>query len=308
MEIQKVVIPAAGLGTRFLPYTKTIPKEMLPLIHKPALQLIVEECAASSLKHIIVVSNKEKSLLTEHFVREERLQEVARERHQKWPALAELENLVRSLKISSVEQAEPLGLGHAIWLTRSLIQDDYFGICLPDDIIFSPEPGLAQLMTIARQEAASVIAVQEVPSELISSYGVVGIKKQLSESLFELSHLVEKPRQHEAPSNLAIVGRYILSPKVFTALGHISTYAHGELQLTDAISRMLTLGERVIAYKIKGQRYDIGTPSGWLKAIMALAWQHPVYGDEIRREVEILLHQNHQKPSLSTAPQETFFK
>jgi UTP--glucose-1-phosphate uridylyltransferase len=278
MEIAKVIIPAAGLGTRFLPYTKTIPKEMLPLIHKPALQLIIEECASSGITQLVLVTSRGKSVITDHFDYDNRLHEIIQERQHRNLALTELEQLIRTVYISTVRQPEPLGLGHAIWLSRHSIGKEYFGICLPDDIIMGPEPALAQLIRIAHQEKSSVIAVQEVPSNTVSSYGIVAVKKQLSSQLFELSGLVEKPHPHDAPSRLAIVGRYILSSKIFYALEEISSYAHEELQLTDAISRMLAYGERVLAYKLPGTRHDIGTPVGWLKAVMSMAWGDPLYG------------------------------
>ncbi len=286
--IQKVVIPAAGLGSRFLPYTKTIPKEMLPLINKPALQSIIEECVASAANNIVLVTNKDKASLTDHFKISDRFKEIAHSGNQWWSSLNELEQLSSMINLTMVEQAEPLGLGHAIWVTRSLIQNDYFGICLPDDVIFSSKPGLLQLIELAQQQKTSVIAVQEIAPEMSSSYGVIGIKKQMSSSLYEVSHLVEKPLMQDAPSNLAIVGRYVLSPIIFTALENISSYAHGELQLTDAISRMLHLNERVLAYKIQGDRYDIGTPLGWIKAVIGLAWNDPLYGPHIQREMEAL--------------------
>lgn len=302
MEIKKVVIPAAGLGSRFLPYTKSIPKEMLPLINKPAIQLVIEECAAAILQEVVLITNKEKSIISDHFEHDTRLQDIARGRNKSWAMLDELENTLKNLEIHTVFQREPLGLGHAIWLARHIIQQDYFGICLPDDIIFAPNPAIGQLIALARQENASVIAVQEMPTDSLASYGVVGIKKQLSSSLFEVSHMVEKPHPKDAPSNLAIVGRYVLSPLIFNALENMSCYAHEELQLTPAISRLIHCNERVLAYKIQGTRYDIGTPVGWLKAIIGTAWDDPVYGPQIRTELNRLQTQKMFAPKHDDLP------
>lgn len=291
MEIKKVVIPAAGLGTRFLPYTKSIPKEMLPLINKPAIQMVIEECIAAALSEVILITSSQKSLISDHFDTSTQLHKMARERKKIWSGLAELEQTANAIDLKNIHQAEPLGLGHAVWLARHAIQEDYFGICLPDDIIISATPGIEQLMKIALQEKASVIAVQEVPREMTSSYGVVGIKKQLTSSLFEVSHLVEKPHPQDAPSQLAIVGRYVLSQRVFHALDTMGNYAHEELQLTPAISRIVHDNERVLALKLEGTRYDIGTPLGWLKAILGTAWHDPVYGPHLQHELSLLQQQ-----------------
>src|SRR5581483_9321439 len=197
-----------------------------------------------------------------------------------------LNRIIRAANFSYVRQPEPLGLGHAVWMARHTIGKEYFGILLPDDVITGKIPGLLQLIKLARQEKASVIAVQEVPIECISSYGVISIKKKITPSLFQVSHLVEKPAQKDAPSNLAVIGRYVLSYKIFDALKDISSYATGELQLTDGISSMMKNNEKVYAYKIQGTRYDIGTPVGWLKAIISLGLQHPEYGPALNKFLE----------------------
>ncbi len=291
MEIKKAIIPAAGLGTRFLPYTKSIPKEMLPLIDKPAIQIVIEECMAAALSEVVLITSTKKSIITDHFDGNTSLHQRARERNKIWNGINELEHIITTIDLQNIHQAEPLGLGHAIWLARHAVQEDYFSICLPDDIIFSATPGIKQLIDVARQEKASVIAVQEVPLEQTSSYGVIGIKNQISSSLFEVSHLVEKPHPKDAPSQLAIVGRYVLSSHIFMALESMGTYAHEELQLTPAIEHLVHTNERVLALKLQGTRYDIGTPVGWLKAILGTAWHDPVYGPHLHNELAIL--QNH---------------
>jgi UTP--glucose-1-phosphate uridylyltransferase len=282
MDIIKAVIPAAGIGSRFLPYTATIPKEMLPILNKPAIQYIIEEGLASSVNQFILITSRNKEQLADHFNPPPHLQALLDERGKK-DALGDIKKIMRQAQFVYVRQPEPLGLGHAVLMARSVIGKEYFAVMLPDDLIFNPNlAGLAQLIRIARQEKGSVIAVQEVPASCVSSYGVIGIKKQISPSLFQVSHVVEKPDQKDAPSNLAIIGRYVLSSKIFNSLEEISTYASGELQLTDAIGHMIQQNEKVFAYKMQGIRYDVGTPIGWVKAILGMSLQDPAYAPHIR--------------------------
>jgi UTP--glucose-1-phosphate uridylyltransferase len=280
MEVCKAIIPAAGLGTRFLPFSKAVPKEMLPLLNKPAIQYIIEEGLESDITNFTFVTCKGKEAIANHFD-EDRDLELILKGTTRNHLLANLKQIIRNAQFSYVRQSEARGLGHAIWSARHLIDKEYFGIFLPDDIMISRPPALAQLIKIAKQERASVIAVQEVEKDAISSYGIVGIKKQITPNLFQLSHLVEKPLPSEAPSNLGIIGRYVLSHKIFPALEEIETDIHGELQLTDGISQMLYNNEKVFAYKVQGVRYDIGTPLGWIKATIGCALQHPEYANEI---------------------------
>ena len=283
MNICKTIIPAAGLGTRFLPLTKTLPKEMLPLLHKPAMQYIVEESLQSDIKNIIVITNRDRDALMSYFDTAPELQMLLKEKN-KEDLLVGLEKIIRTAKFTYIRQPEPLGLGHAVLMAGSMVDPkEYVSIMLPDDIIVGHTPALSQLITIAQQEKASVIAVQEVPNECLSSYGIIGIKKQITPRLFQVSHLVEKPKQHEAPSNLAVVGRYVLSGKIFKSLSELGPYAVDELQLTDAISSMVKNNEKLFAYKIQGTRYDIGTPIGWLKAMIALGLEHPQYASQLKQ-------------------------
>lgn len=283
MDIGKAIIPAAGSGTRFLPFSKAVPKEMVPLINKPAIQYIIEEGLSSGIKDYLMVTSRGKYAIANHFDEDAGLENTLKIAG-KSDLLSSLDKITRSAHFTYVRQAEPLGLGHAIWLARHLIGKEYVGIFLPDDIIVSKKPGLEQLMRIARQEKASVIAVQEVPDDCISAYGVISIKKQLTPRLFQVANLVEKPHTKDAPSNLAVIGRYVLSHKIFQSLDEISTYKTGlELQLTDAISHMLHNGEKVYAYKIEGTRYDLGTPIGWLKATIGMSLQDPEYAPHIRK-------------------------
>lgn len=288
MNITKTIIPAAGFGTRFLPLTKTLPKEMLPLLNKPAMQYIVEESLASEVKNIVIITNRDRDALMNYFDVAPELQLLLHER-QKDELLSGIEKIIKTAQFSYIRQSEPLGLGHAILVARSVIDPkEYFSVMLPDDIIIGAQPALQQLISIARQERASVIAVQEVPEECISSYGVIAIKKQITPRLFQVSHLIEKPKRSDAPSNLAIVGRYVLSGKIFTELSNLGHYATDELQLTDAMSNMVKTNEKMFAYKIQGTRYDIGTPIGWLKAMIAMALEHPHYAPHLKQYLSSL--------------------
>lgn len=286
MKITKAIIPAAGYGTRFLPYTKTIPKEMLPLLNMPSIHTIVQEGIDSAIKHIVFISNKEKVALNNYF-NEAPLLEKFLKRQNKEHFLSSISDLIRQLQFSFIEQREPKGLGHAILTARPVIKDDYFGIMLPDDIIKHTKPALAQLLEVAHEHKASVIAIQEVPPHMVSSYGVISIKKQLSDRLYEIDDLVEKPSPASAPSNLAIIGRYVLSSSIFPALEKTSPSHAGEVQLTDGIAHMIhEQGQSVLAYKMEGDRYDIGIPTGWIKATIELALKHPEYGTEIKEFIQ----------------------
>lgn len=288
MDVSKVVIPAAGVGSRFLPYTKTIPKEMLPLCNKPAIHYIVDEGISSDIKNFFIITSRSKYSIEDYFDTSPELAAFLKD-ISKEALLSDIEKMIRSADFTYIRQAEMLGLGHALWLARHSIQKEYFGVMLPDDIITGKQPALDQLIRIARQEKASVIAVQEVPSEYISQYGVVDIKKQITPNLFQVSSLVEKPDKKDAPSNLAIVGRYVLSHKIFASLEEMTTYSIGEeLQLTDAINNMMQNSEKVFAYKVQGIRYDIGTPVGWIKAIIGMAYQNPHYAPHIKQFLENL--------------------
>lgn len=301
MEILKAIIPAGGLGTRFFPFTKAIPKEMIPLLNKPAIQYIVEEGIASDIRNFIIVTSRDKHAISNHFDTNVAVEMLLKERN-KQDLLVSLERLIRMATFTYVRQTEPRGLGHAIWTARHTIGKEYFGIFLPDEIIISKDPGLDQLIKIARQERASVIGVQEVSMDMVSSYGIIGIKKQITPNLFQVSHLIEKPDQKNAPSNLAIIGRYVLSHKIFPALESIETDDHEELQLTDAIGCMLHNNEKVFAYKIHGMRYDIGNPLGWVKAIIGCALQDPHYAPSIStflEDKELLEHYRYNPAKIS---------
>lgn len=277
--IAKAIIPAGGLGTRFLPATKTTPKEMLPLLEKPAIQYIVEEGVRSNIKTFIIITGKNKTVIEDHFDPYPELESYLHAR-KKSDLLDGVNKLINAANFIYLRQKEPLGLGHAIWSARHVIGKEHIAVFLPDDIILGATPCMAQLMQIAVQEKCNVVAVQEVPIESVGSYGVIGVRKQFSPNLFQVKELVEKPKPMDAPSNLAIVGRYVLSPNIFQSLDEMKLGVGGEIQLTDAIQNLLLSGEKVFAYKIQGTRYDIGTPMGLLKANLDLALRHPKYAQE----------------------------
>jgi UTP--glucose-1-phosphate uridylyltransferase len=302
MEIIKAIIPAAGLGTRFLPYTKSVPKEMLPIGTKPAIQCIVEEALAASLSSILIVTSKGKDALADYFDASPYLENLLKERH-KHNLLSELTQISHKAQFTYIRQPEPMGLGHAVWMARHSIGKEYCAVMLPDDILLSKNSGIGQLVRIARQERASVIAVREVPMEEVSSYGIVTIRKHITPNLFQVGHLVEKPQPKDAPSNLAIVGRYVLSHKIFPALEEVSSYAVGELQLTDAIDCMIQNNERVFAYKIQGPHFDIGTMPGWLYANMYYGLHNPETAPKLRALLS--KHENINIVPATKIPEET---
>jgi len=288
VNIRKVVIPAAGFGTRFLPITKVIPKEMLPLINKPAIQYIIEEGIQSNINQFIIILGRSKEVIANYFDRLPELESLLKEKG-KENLIKTIEQIVATAHFTYIRQAIPLGLGHAVKQAEHAIGKDYFGVMLPDDIFIGDEPVLTQLAQIAQKKKASVIAVQEVDARNVSSYGIVGISKKISSSLFQVSHLVEKPSIEMAPSNLAIIGRYILSPSIFTALEKVTIDNQGELQLTNGIAHMIKNGETVLAYKVDSTRHDIGTPLGWLKATYDIALHDPLYASQLK---EYLVHRD----------------
>jgi UTP--glucose-1-phosphate uridylyltransferase len=288
MKITKAVIPAAGLGTRFLPYTKAIPKEMLPILEKPSIQLIVEEGIASGITEFDIIANADKPELEHHFSHNPRLETLLEDKG-KLDLIESINTIIDTVEFNFIPQPEPLGLGHAVLQAKDTIGDEYFGIFLPDEIMIGDVPALAQLIAIADKYNASVIGVLEVPHEKVSSYGIVAIKEELEDGVFEIDHLVEKPALDQAPSNYALAGRYVLSPRIFASLENTKPGAGNEIQLTDGISNMMHNDERVIAYVMKTNRYDVGTPLGWIQANIEVALKHPKFGPVVKELCEKLL-------------------
>ncbi len=285
--VVKAIIPTAGIGSRFLPASKSVPKEMMPILEKPALQYAVEEGVRSGIKNFVMVTGKHRELIASHFdsISEREFMSLP---HSVQQSLSSLQKASYSADFSYVPQSDPLGLGHAVWCARHAIGKEHCAIMLPDDIITGGNPGIAQLIKVAAQEKCNVVAVQEVPSKDIHKYGIIAIKKQFSPNLFQVKELVEKPSPTQAPSNLAIVGRYVLSPQIFDSLEEIGGGASGEVQLTDGIQNLLFSGEKVFAYKIQGARYDIGDPLGYIKANIAMSLKNSEYSDDMMQFLEEL--------------------
>lgn len=285
MDILKTIIPAAGIGESFLPLTKAIPKEMLPLCNKPAIQYIIEEALQSQINQFTMVTSRNKQAISDYFDRELNLERILKESDQ-FDLIKNMERIIRASQFCFVRQSEPLGIGHAVLMAQSTIGKEYFGVMLPDDIITGGPATLGQLIRVCRQEKASVIAVQEVPRDCINSYGIIKIKKQITPNLFQVGSIIEKPQPKDAPSSLAVVGRYILSHKIFPVLEEMTIESEENLGLSDAVSRMILKNEKVYALRIQGKRYDIGNPIGWTKAAIGLSLEHPEYGPIIKKYIQ----------------------
>ena len=279
MKVRKAIIPAAGLGTRFLPATKAIPKEMIPIIDKPMIQYIVEEARDSQIEMVVLITSREKAAIEDHFDDFPDL-ESALEKKNKFDLLKSVQESTKLSYIASVRQGRPLGLGHAVFTANTIVGDEPFGVMLPDDLIDSEVPCLRQLIDIYEKYKKSVVAVMEVEKQETSKYGIIdGL--EIASGVYEVRGVVEKPAPDEAKSNLAVVGRYVLAPDVFDVLGQIPPGKGGEIQLTDALSELAHIG-RLLAYKFKGERFDGGDRLGYLKATLNYAVKNP----ELRRELE----------------------
>ncbi|MEK5429856.1 UTP--glucose-1-phosphate uridylyltransferase GalU [Lysinibacillus sp. FSL R7-0073] len=266
-KIRKAIIPAAGLGTRFLPATKAMPKEMLPIVDKPTIQYIVEEAIASGIEDIIIVTGKGKRAIEDHFDNALELETNLLEKG-KFDILEKVQESA-NVEIHYIRQKEPLGLGHAIWCARKFIGDEPFAVLLGDDIVKSEEPCLKQLMNQYENILSSVIGVQEVTNEDVHRYGVID-PVSIDSKLMQVTKFVEKPALEEAPSNFAIIGRYILTPEIFHFLDEKKKGKGGEIQLTDAIESLNGI-QRVFAYAFEGRRYDVGEQLGFIETIIDFA-------------------------------------
>jgi UTP--glucose-1-phosphate uridylyltransferase len=259
--ITKVVIPAAGLGTRFLPFTKSVPKELLPIYNKPAIHWILEELAQCGLTDLTMIIHDRKKSLREYLESNSSVFQQVKNNE-----LDQLEELIKKFCITFINQEQPLGLGHAIYLAKETIGNNYFSIILPDDLIIAETPMLIAMMELAQKHNALVLAVEEVPDERVSSYGIVSVQKYMPHNTYKLNNVIEKPQLQNAPSGLGIVGRYVCPPEIFDALEKVKPTTSSEWQLTDAIQDLLKQGFPVLAYKVMGSRFDLGTPAGWLQA------------------------------------------
>jgi UTP--glucose-1-phosphate uridylyltransferase len=282
MRVRKAVFPAAGLGTRFLPATKAQPKEMLPLVDKPIIQYGVEEALAAGCDQIIIITGRGKTAIEDHFDVSYELEKMLEERGK-----TELLSIVRQISdmihVAYVRQKEAMGLGHAVLMARELVGNEPFAVLLADDVIDAKKPCLRQMMDVFEESQCSIIATQEVNGPAISSYGVLDAQKiegKFDGRAFNVRSLVEKPKQEEAPSNLAIIGRYILTPTIFETLERTPLGAGGELQLTDGLRGLLSAGENIYGYTFEGKRHDAGDKLGFLKATVEFALKRPDLGPD----------------------------
>ncbi|WP_299394101.1 UTP--glucose-1-phosphate uridylyltransferase GalU [uncultured Desulfovibrio sp.] len=281
--IRKVVIPVAGWGTRSLPATKNIPKEMLPIYNKPVIQYVVEEAQQSKIEDVIFVTNRDKSVIEDHFDYNLQLESVL-ERAGKLDKLEEVRHVAEMVNIMSVRQKKQLGLGHAVLCARGLVGDEPFAVMVGDDLMFSGKPGIGQLIDVALSENMPVIGVMEVPWEKVSRYGIIA-GEEVSPGVFRVSDMVEKPAQHEAPSRLAIVGRYVLTPDIFDHLQEVKPGIGGEIQLTDAL-RSLAHTRGMMAVRMEGTRFDAGDWAEFLTANIYFAMQD----EKLHTELTALLN------------------
>jgi UTP--glucose-1-phosphate uridylyltransferase len=279
MTIRKAVFPAAGLGTRFLPATKAQPKEMLPIVDKPIIQYAVEEAVQSGIQEIIIVTGRGKRSIEDHFDISFEL-EYFLDHKGDGEMLREVRSITDLATVYYIRQKEPLGLGHAVLVARPLIGDEPFAVILSDDLIDSDVPCMRQLIDVYERYRCSVLAVEAVPRELSSSYGII-TPKQIDDRLHQTLSVVEKPQPDQAPSNLGIVGRYVLTPEIFNILENTPPGRGGEIQLTDAIQRLIQQ-EAVYALEFEGRRYDAGAKLGFLKATVEYALKRPDLAQEFR--------------------------
>ena len=275
----KVVIPAAGMGIRFLPATKAQPKEMLPVVDKPAIQYVVEEAVASGMTDIIIITGRGKRAIEDHFDKSYELEHKLRESGNS-DALAEVQRIASMADIFYIRQKEQLGLGHAILCAKKHVGNEPFAVMLGDDIVVNERPCIGQLVEAFDQVDASVVGVEQVPKSRIHRYGVIKGKRS-RDDLYKIEDLVEKPSPEEAPSDLAIIGRYVFKPEIFAFLERTGPGKGGEIQLTDAM-RLMCRKSALYGLKFKGRRFDIGSKADWVKATIALSMEREDLADELR--------------------------
>lgn len=280
MKVRKAVIPAAGLGTRFLPATKSIPKEMLPIVDKPTIQYIVEEVIASGIEDVLIITGRNKGSIEEHFDRAIELEDNL-EKNNKEELLEEIKNISKMINIHTVRQKNPLGLGHAIYCAKSFVGDEPFAVLLGDDVVDSEKPCLKQMLDIFEEYNASILGVQPVRWENVNKYGIVSGNK-IGDNVYAVSDLIEKPDRNSAPTNIAILGRYIITPKIFEILENTKTGVGGEIQLTDGLKELCNI-EEVYAYIFEGRRYDVGSKIGFLEATVDYALKRDDLKDNFKK-------------------------
>ncbi|MBI4855270.1 MAG: UTP--glucose-1-phosphate uridylyltransferase GalU [Acetobacterium woodii] len=285
-KVRKAVIPAAGLGTRFLPITKSIPKEMLPIVDKPTIQYIIEEIVASGIEEILIINGRNKESIINHFDKVPELEALLRAGG-KNDALAEVDAITNMAKIFSVRQKEAKGLGHAVLCAKEFVGDEPFAVVLGDDIVYNDEnPALKQMVEIYEAYGASVIGVQQVAPDQVNKYGIIS-GESVGERVLKVNDLVEKPAIGTAPSNMAILGRYIITPGIFDILEHTGKGAGGEIQLTDGLKTLATI-EDMFAYDFIGKRYDVGDKLGFLQATVEYGLRDDKLGADFKKYLETL--------------------
>jgi UTP--glucose-1-phosphate uridylyltransferase len=280
--VRKVVFPAAGLGTRFLPATKAQPKEMLPLVDKPIIQYGVEEAVQSGVDNIIIVTGRGKNAIEDHFDVNIELESFLQQRG-KVELLEEIRKISNMINVAYVRQGEPLGLGHAVLVTEQLVGDEPFAVILADDVIDADPPALKQMIDVFEKVGGPVLAVERVPEDQVSAYGIVDIDPSvdLGKGIYAVRDLVEKPSREEAPSNLAIIGRYLLTPDIFQALRETASDRTGEIQLTNGLRKLLKQ-RKIFACEINGNRHDTGNKLGYLQACVYFALRRPDLSEAFR--------------------------
>lgn len=288
MKVRKAIIPAAGLGTRFLPATKAQPKEMLPIVDKPTIQYIVEEAIKSGIEDIIIISGRSKRAIEDHFDKSYELEQEL-ENKGKTELLSLVQDISNLADIHYIRQKEAKGLGHAIYCAKSFIGDEPFAVLLGDDIVDSEVPCLKQMMDIYDEYKTTVLGVQTVPEEDVSKYGIVACK-EVDNRVYKVKDLVEKPSKEEAPSNVAILGRYIIKPQIFKHLENAKPGKGGEIQLTDALKSLMGK-EAMYAYDFIGKRYDVGNKLGFLEATIEFALKREELKDEFSKYLKTISEQ-----------------
>ena len=287
MKIKKAVFPVAGLGTRFLPATKAMPKEMLPVVDKPLIQYAVEEALASGIEQIVFVTGSGKTPLENHFDRQYELEDTLRKRN-KTDLLKTIESLVpKSGTIIYTRQSEPLGLGHAIWCARDIVGDEPFAVLLADDLIQSETPVLYQMINMFDRLRASMVATIEVPKEDTNKYGILSGEEDF-DGIIRVTSMIEKPSPESAPSNIAAIGRYIFTPRIFDLLGNHKRGAGNEIQVTDAMVELLK-EQPLFGFKFEGTRFDCGDKAGFQMANLAFALERPEIGPQLREYIKTIL-------------------
>ncbi len=277
MKVRKAIIPAAGLGTRFLPATKAQPKEMLPIVDKPTIQFIVEEAIASGIEDIMIVTGRGKRAIEDHFDKSYELEDILKRKGEN-DLLHLVQDISNLVNIHYIRQKEPKGLGHAIYCAKSFIGDEPFAVMLGDDIVDAQVPCMKQLIDVFEKYNATVLGVQHVPEEDVSKYGIVSCTR-IDERVYSVNDMVEKPDRESAPSNIAILGRYIITPEIFKLLENAEPGKGGEIQLTDALKKLLET-QKVYAYDFIGKRYDVGNRLGFLQATVEFALKREDLRDE----------------------------